>query len=79
MGLYIEQRDTRTELQERLVKELQEKAKNKDMLQNSPDGVEDSKYVQSTSRTGKYAWLWILLIFVLLGLSVYLTVVSQIG
>lgn len=66
MGLFIRQDDNRSELQRRVAAELSEKARKRAELENQPqpDGVNDSAYVKDTQGTSKYAWIWILLIFV---------------
>lgn len=61
MALFIRQNDDRSKLQERLAAELQERAKQRAALQDSPDGVSDSAYIKNTQETGKWGWIWIIL------------------
>lgn len=61
MGLYVRQDQSRTELQERIAAELQEKAKNRTKQQDAPDGVDDSTYIEGTKRTTSLAWAWLLI------------------
>lgn len=79
MGLFIRQDDNRSQLQERLASELQERAKQKNQLTDSPDGVDDSQYINQTKQTTRHAWVWVLLSVVVIGGLVWLTISSQIG
>lgn len=59
MALYVKQNDTRSELQQRIASELQEKAKKKALEAERPDGITDSAFVQKTKQTGGLAGVWI--------------------
>jgi hypothetical protein len=58
MALYIRQQEKRTELQERLAAELQEKARAKAKEAELPDGVTDSHYIKNTKQTSSLGWVW---------------------
>lgn len=73
MALFIRQDENRSKLQQKLVAELQEKAKQQSQLGDDPDGVEDTEYVKGTKQTSNFAWIWIIAAAVLLGASVWLT------
>jgi hypothetical protein len=63
MALFIRQDDNRTELQQRLATELQEKARKRAQEDNKrPDGVSDSAYIKGTVGTTKYAWIWVIVL-----------------
>ena len=79
MALFIRQEENRSQFQEKLAAELQQKAKQKAQLADQPDGVEDSEFINGTIRTTKNAWIWVLIIVVIVSVAVYLTVISQIG
>jgi hypothetical protein len=69
MALFIRQDDNRSELQQRLAAELQEKAKKRAQLDNTPsDDIEDSNYLKGTKKTTSLAWIWLLvaIIFILI-------------
>ncbi len=68
MGLYLRQQETRSELQDKLAAELQERAKQKAKTFDQPDGVSDSQYLKDTKPTTSLAWVWaiIALAFVVL-------------
>lgn len=59
MSLYLKQNNTRSELQEKIAKELQERAKQKPQPYDAPDGVEDSSYIEGTKQTTSLAGLWL--------------------
>lgn len=73
MGLFIRQDSNRTELQERLAAELQEKAKRRQELddKNMPDGVTDSNYLKDTKKTTSLAWVWVLIIIAVIAVFFY--------
>lgn len=79
MALFIRQDDNRSELQQRLAAELQERNKQKAQPVDLPDGVEDSQYLKDTKTTTSLAWIWIILILAVVVLIVWLTVASTKG
>ena len=76
MSLYLNQQDNRTELQKRVAEELQEKAKKRAQLQDRPDGVDDSAYIQGTKKTTGLAWVWIAIVVIAVGLMIGLVVMT---
>ena len=76
MGLYVRQDQSRTELQERIAAELQEKAKNRIKQQDAPDGVDDSTYIEGTKRTTSLAWAWLLIGVATVAIIIWLVVES---
>jgi len=74
MGLYLRQSDTRSDLQEKLAKELQDRAREKAKTFDQPDGVTDSAYIKDTKETTSLAWAWILIIIAFVALSIWLIV-----
>lgn len=72
MALFVNQADDRTELQKRLATELQEKAKQRAKLADRPDGVDDSQYIKGTKSTTSLAWIWALLILIVLALIIWI-------
>lgn len=63
MALFMRQDDNRSELQQRLQSELQEKNKKKLELENQPrpDGVTDQNYMRDFSGPSKHLWVWLVL------------------
>lgn len=76
MALFIRQSDERSKLQERLAAELQERAKQKAALNDRPDGVDDSRYMQGTKQTSRLAGVWILVIIIAAVAFVWLTILN---
>jgi len=76
MGLYVKQSDTRSQLQEKLAKDLQDRAREKAKQADLPDGVDDSAYIQGTKVTSSLGWVWILIIAAIFGIAIWLIVVS---
>ena len=62
MGLFVNQQDQRSELQERIAAELREKAKASSLQEKATmDGVDDIRYLEGTKQTTTLAWAWILI------------------
>ena len=60
MGLFVNQQDQRSELQERIAAELREKAKASSLQEKATmDGVDDIRYLEGTKQTTTLAWAWI--------------------
>jgi len=70
MGLYLKQQDTRTPLQDQISKDLQEKARQKAAEADLPDGVADSRYIEGTQGTTRFAWVWILIIIAIIATTI---------
>lgn len=62
MGLFVDQRNQRTELQEKIASEIREKAKKTASSGDAFDGVEDVGYLDGTKQTTTLAWAWIIII-----------------
>ena len=76
MGLYVKQSDTRSQLQEKLAQELQDRAREKAKQADLPDGVDDSAYIQGTELSGKFGWVWIVIIAAVIIAAIWLLVIS---
>lgn len=78
MGIIYNQESNRTELQKRLAQELSEKAKKKnlDPADKLPDGVDDSAYIQGTKQTTSLAWLWLVVLLLVVGAAMWYFVAS---
>jgi hypothetical protein len=70
MALFIKQNDNRSELQERVAAELQEKAKSRAAQTEQPDGVTDSNYLKDTKETTSLAWVWVVIIIIAVGVLI---------
>ena len=79
MALFIRQDDNRSELQQRLAAELQERTKLKSKSTDLPDGVDDSQYLKGTKTTTSFAWIWIILTILVVILVIWLTMQSTKG
>lgn len=80
MGLYLKQNENRSELQQRLDAELRAKANAKRARDtDSPDGVDDSVYIENTKQTTSLAGVWVLLLIVALVLFAGLVIVASRG
>lgn len=77
MGQYLNQRDNRSELQQRLDAELRAKAAaRKEADSDRPDGVSDSAYIEHTKVTTSLDWAWVLIGIIglaVIGYFIYLT------
>ena len=76
MGLYVKQSDTRSQLQEKLAQELQDRAREKAKEAELPDGVDDSAYIEGTKVTTSLAWVWAIVAVAFIGVIIWLIAVS---
>jgi hypothetical protein len=72
MSLYLKQQETRSQLQEKLAKELQERAKQKAKTFDQPDGVSDTRYLENTKQTTSLAWVWVLIVLAAVGIIIWI-------
>lgn len=65
MGLYINQQNSRTKLQEKIAAELRAKAAQvQDVSGDMPDGIEDSAYVEKTKNGTTISRVWVFAIVI---------------
>ncbi len=77
MGLYLQQKNERSELQQRIAAELSEKAKKKAAGETDrPDGVDDSAYLEKTKTTTSLAWVWAIIAVVFFGVLIWLVTLT---
>ena len=74
MSLYLKQNESRSQLQEKLAKELQDRAKQKAQPHDQPDGVMDSEFIKRTKETTSLAWAWVLIGLAAVVLAIWLLV-----
>lgn len=73
--MYLNQQESRSELQERIAAELKAKAEQKAKIENAPrDEVEDSAYVQGYKKTTTLAPVWLLIFFAAIIVFIYFIV-----
>lgn len=79
MGRYIQQNESRSELQQRIDAELRAKAAAKAKQddgegagpRNNPDGVEDAAYLKGTKVTTTLAPAWFIIFVMVLGIFAF--------
>ncbi len=78
MGRYIQQTESRSELQQRIAADLRAKAAAKakqeggeDSTPNTPDGIEDSAYIKGTKETTTLAPVWLLIFIAIIAAFIY--------
>ena len=77
MSLYLKQNETRSQLQDKLAKELQERAKEKAKTFDQSDGVTDSAYLKNTKQTTSLAWVWVLVTLAIIGIALWLILATM--
>ena len=78
MALFIRQNENRSQLQEKIAAELQQKSLNKAAEDaERPDGVKDSQYLKNTKNTSSLAWVWVLIFVAVVALVIGLIAISQ--
>lgn len=64
----MNRQNQRSDLQERIAADLQEKAKQAKMREDAAlDGVEDIRYLEGTKQTTSLAWVWVLILLLAAG------------
>jgi hypothetical protein len=76
MALFIKQDERRTELQQRIAAELQEKAKRKAAEGERPDGVDDSAFIKGSKQTTTLAWAWVLIALFAFGVVIAIIIAA---
>jgi hypothetical protein len=74
MALFVRQEENRSELQQRLATELQDRARKKAEEAELPDGVTDSQYLKGTKQTTSLLWVWLLIGVFVIGFIIYLII-----
>jgi hypothetical protein len=78
MALFIRQDEERTELQKRVAADVSNRSREKaKKLNENPDGVDDSRYIEGTKTATGLTWLWVLMIVIAVGIVIWLTLVSM--
>lgn len=72
MALFVNNQGQRSELQERLVAELREKAERNgaQVEEKEYDAVEDSRYAKDYKQTTSLAWVWALIGLAIAGIII---------
>ena len=76
MSLHMKQSETRSALQDKLAKELQDRAREKAKTFDQPDGVTDSAYIKNTKETSSLAWVWVLVLLAVIGGVLWLIIAT---
>jgi len=77
MALYIKQQEQRSQLQEKLATELQERARQKAREDDLPDGITDSAFIKNSKQTTSLAWVWGIIALIVIGLIIWLVVATS--
>ena len=64
MGVIVSKDQDRTKLQQRITENLRDRTKqsHRGGASKDPDFAEDSAYVKGFKKTGRFSWIWIVLI-----------------
>ena len=76
MALFVRQDENRSELQQRLATELQDRARKKAEEAELPDGVKDSQFIKGTKQTTSLLWLWMVVAVLAIGVVIFLVIKS---
>lgn len=74
MALFVRQDENRSELQQRLATELQDRARKKAEEAELPDGVTDSQYIKGTKQTTSLLGLWLVIVVLAIGAVIFLII-----
>lgn len=60
MGIMVSKNEDNTELDRRIAADLRARAQSE--RRHDPSYVDDSAYIENTKKTGRFTWVWIILI-----------------
>lgn len=60
MGIMVSKDDENSELDRRISADLRSRMQSE--RRHTPDYVDDSNYVKDTKKTGKFTWVWLVLV-----------------
>lgn len=76
MGLFIQQKDNRSQLQERLAAELRERAKMQASGAEPIDQTKNSNYLKDTEVATSRSWLWFVVAVVVIAAIIALMLMA---
>lgn len=74
MALFVRQDENRSELQQRLATELQDRARKKAEEAELPDGVTDSQYIKGTQEGNKLLGVWIAIGILIVAVAIFVII-----
>lgn len=74
MALFVRQDENRTELQQRLATELQDRARKKAEEAELPDGVKDSQYIKGTKEGSKLLGVWVVIGILVVAVAIFVII-----
>jgi len=75
MGLHIQKKDDRSELQKRIAQELDDKAKKKAKIEGERvDGVDDSAFIEGSKQTTSLAWIWAIIAIAIIAIVIFFAI-----
>lgn len=74
MALFVRQDENRSELQQRLATELQDRARKKAEEAELPDGVTDSQFIKGTKETTSLLGVWLVVAALAIGAIIFIIV-----
>jgi F0F1-type ATP synthase assembly protein I len=77
MALFVRQDENRSELQQRLATELQDRARKKAEEAELPDGITDSQYIKGTKESSSLLWAWILIGVLVVAVAIFLIIKTR--
>ncbi len=78
MGYVFDQKDIRSELQQKVAAELAEKARKRAEVSDLPDGVDDSAYLKGTKKSSSTLGFWVgLVVVAAIALIIFIIIKTQ--
>lgn len=74
MALFVRQNENRSELQQRLATELQDRARKKAEEAELPDGITDSNFIKGTKQTTGLLGVWLVVGALAIGVVIFIIV-----
>ncbi len=76
MGVIVtKEEDENVQLTERINADLREKATRTSELEGDPDYVTDSEYLKELKTTGRFSWIWFILIALAIASLIFIVLI----
>ena len=62
MAILVQDTGKHSQLQDKITADLREKAQRTSRADGDPDLVEDSNYTKNLKKTGRFSWVWFVLV-----------------
>lgn len=74
MGVIVTKNDNESKLQQRITTDLRNRVQN-ERLEDDPDFVEGADYMKNLKKTGRFGWVWAVLVLLAMASLVCIVII----